>query len=114
MEAKERFRHDQPFVTRYQMSGKQMQCISTVTALVENSVLEICHAHCVGNGISSDLEVTERITLEEAGGRTTVRKDVNILNHGMPWYIIPIVWLITRFGKPAGPDRLKQMCELAP
>ena len=113
MEAKERFRRDQPFVTHYQMSGKQMQCISTVTALYENSLLEIRHAHCVGSGISSDLEVTERITLKEEDGRTTVRKDVDILNHGMPWFLVPIVWLITRFGKPAGPDRLKQMCELA-
>jgi hypothetical protein len=93
------------------MSGKKIQCVSTVIAIEEGRLLEIRHSDCMGEKIHRDLEVTERITLEEAKGRTIVKKEVVIKNHGIPWLLMPLIWFVTRFGKPTGPDPLKMMCE---
>lgn len=111
LEVKEPFRLGQSFVTHYAMSKKQIQCLSTVTALEENRLLEIRHAHCVGAGIGPELNVREKITLHERDGKTVVEKEVTIKNHNVPWILIPIIWFVTQFGKTTEPDRLKAMCE---
>jgi len=111
MEAKGQFVLGQPFVTHYRMRGKEIQCLSTATAIQEGRLLELRHGHCIGSGISPDLAVCERITLREIRRKTIVTKDVAIANHGVPWILIPLIWFITRFGKTQEPDKLKLMCE---
>jgi uncharacterized protein YndB with AHSA1/START domain len=111
MEARGEFRLGQSFVTHYQMSGKQMQCLSVATEVEEGRLLVLRHSHCVGRGVNPDLEVRERITLDERNGGTLVTKEVLIRNHDVPWLLIPLIWFVTRFGRPSEPDRLKSMCE---
>jgi hypothetical protein len=74
-------------------------------------VLELRHSAPSGPGIRPDLEVTERVTLEESRGRTTVTKVITITNHGIPWFVMPLIWFVTRFGARVGPDPLKSLCE---
>jgi hypothetical protein len=52
-----------------------------------------------------------RVTLEESRGRTTVTKIVTVRNHGIPWFLMPLIWFVTRLGKPVGPDPLKSLLE---
>ena len=65
----------------------------------------------MGAGIRPDMDIRERITLRGTGGRTIVTKVVTIENHGMPWFLIPLVWFIANFGARVGPDPLKVLCE---
>ena len=111
MEARGTFQLGQHFHTRYQMSGKQLQCWSALTAIEEGRLLELQHGNCSGKGVHGDIKVIERITLEEKHGRTVVIKDVHMMNHGIPWFVVPLIWFIRRFGKPDGRDKLKEMCE---
>jgi len=111
MEARGTFQLGQHFHTRYQMSGKQLQCWSALTAIEEGRLLELQHGNCSGKGVHGDIKVIERITLEEKHGRTVVIKDVHMMNHGIPWFVVPLIWFIRRFGKPVGRDKLKEMCE---
>ncbi|MBI3004585.1 MAG: hypothetical protein HYY49_04130 [Ignavibacteriales bacterium] len=111
LEAKGQFLLNQPFMTRYRMNGKEMQCISTVTALENERLLEIQHTNYVSNKDNSQLSVCERITLKEWAHRTIVTKDVEVKHHQVPWILIPLIWLTMKFGKPVEPDKLKQMCE---
>ena len=111
MEAEGSFRLNQPFVTHYRWGRRELQCQTLATAIEEGRMLELRHTNCIGSGIRRDMEVVERVTLQERSGRTTVTKDVIIKNHDVPWPIIPLIWCITRFGRPAGKDRLKEMCE---
>lgn len=114
MDAAGAFHAGQRFSTRYIMSNREIQCISTVTTIVEHQALELQHRNCVGRNTHQDLEVTERFTLEENNGETTVTKEIIMRNHDIPWYFLPLVYLVTRFGKPTGPDPLKQLCEREP
>jgi len=111
MEARGTFQLGQHFHTRYQMSGKQLQCWSALTAIEEGRLLELQHGNCSGKGVHGDIKVIERITLEEKHGRTVVIKDVHMMNHGIPWFVVPLIWFIRRFGKPDGRDKLKELCE---
>ena len=111
MEAKEEFRLGQTFLTHYRMSGKEMRCASTVTHLDEPRFLELRHTNCIGNGVNPDLEVCERISLEERNDETLVTKSLVIKNHGLSWIVGLFVWMVTRFGKANQPDRLKMLCE---
>jgi uncharacterized protein YndB with AHSA1/START domain len=101
----------QTFHTQYRMSGREMRCWSKVTALEPGRLLELHHGNCSGQGTRHELEVVERVTLEEKEGRTIVCKEITVRNHGVPWTLRPLIWFITRFGKPAGKDRLKEVCE---
>lgn len=105
------FHLGQAFHTRYRMSGKEMTCWSKVSALEPERLLELHHGNCEGRGARRELEVIERIILEEKADRTIVRKEITVSNHGVPWLLRPLIWFITRFGKPAGKDRLKELCE---
>lgn len=111
MEARGTFQQGQRFHTRYVMSGKQLQCWSKVTALEPERLLELQHGNCSGKGVHGDIKVIERITLEEKHGRTIMIKDVYMLNHGIPWFLVPLIWFVTRFGRPVGKDSVKEMCE---
>lgn len=111
IEARGEFRLGQAFHTQYRMSGREMRCWSKVTALEPGRLLELRHGNCSGKGTPHALEVTERVTLEEQDGRTVVRKEITVRNHGVPWIIRPLIWFVTRFGKPVGKDKLKELCE---
>ena len=111
MDAGERFTLGQTFTTRYLMTGKELSCRTTVTALEEGRLLELSHSDCVGPRIRTNLAIRERITLTESAGRTAVLKEIDIENHGIPWYFAALFWYVNRFGKPAGPDKLKQLCD---
>jgi uncharacterized protein YndB with AHSA1/START domain len=111
IEAQGEFRGGQTFHTGYRMSKNEIRCWSKVTALEPERLLELHHGNCTGQGLKRDIEVIERITLEEKDGRTIVTKEVVIRNSEVPWFFIPLIWLITRFGKPVGKDKLKEMCE---
>ena len=105
------FRLGQPFTTHYQWKAKPLQCVSRATEIQEGRVLELRHSAPSGPGIPPDMEIIERITLVEFGGRTTVTKIVTVTNHGIPWFVMPLIWFVSRFGTPVGPDPLKSLCE---
>jgi hypothetical protein len=113
MEARGRFVLGQTFVTHYQMGRKEIQCASTVTQLEEASVLELRHTSVLSSqeGPLADLEVVERITLTPKNEKTLVVKEVNFKNHHTNIFICALIWLITRFGSPVGPNKLKNLCE---
>ena len=108
------FRVGQPFTTHYVWNGRRMQCASIATDIEEGRLLALRHSALVGPGIPPDLEIRQRITLEPRGGRTVVTKLVAIDNDGMPWYLRALVWVVSRFGAPTGPDPLKVLCEAEP
>ena len=76
----------------------------SVTALEEGRPLEMRHGNCTGQGIRRDIEMIDRITLEETGGRTIVTKNVTIRNSVVPWFVVPLNWFINRFGEPVQLD----------
>lgn len=105
------FRVGQPFTTHYEWRGKALQCASIATEIQEGRLLELRHTAPVGPGVPPNLEIRQRITLHPRGARTVVTKLVTIENDGMPWFLRALVWFVTRFGAPAGPDPLKVLCE---
>ncbi len=111
MDAVGEFRVGQPFTTHYEWQGKALQCASIATDIQEARVLELRHSAVVGPGVPPNLEIRQRITLQPRGARTVVTKLVSIENDGMPWYLRALVWFVTRFGAPTGPDPLKVLCE---
>ena len=111
MDATGTFQLGQPFTTHYEWKGKAVQCVSRATDIQDGRVLELRHSGLAGPGIRPDMHVTERVTLKEFAGRTTVTKVVTITNHGIPWFVMPLLWFVSQFGKPVGPDPLKSLCE---
>ena len=111
MDATGEFRVGQPFTTHYRWNNKAIQCVTVATEIQPGRVLELRHSMLTGTGIRPDLEIVERVTLRSAGGGSTVTKVVTIRNHGMPWFFIPLVWLVANFGARVGPDPLKMLCE---
>jgi uncharacterized protein YndB with AHSA1/START domain len=109
------FRVGQPFTTHYLWNGTALQCASIATEIEAGRVLELRHTALVGPGVPPDLEIRHRITLEPRGHtRTMVTKLISMENDAMPWYLRGLVWFVTRFGAPAGPDPLKRLCEAEP
>ena len=111
MDARGEFRLGQPFTTHYRWRAKELQCVSIATEIQDGRVLTLRHSSPVGPGIRRDMEILERVTLEEAGGRTIVTKVVDVEHHGVPWLLLPLIWFVSRFGRPVGPNPLKTMCE---
>lgn len=108
------FRVGQPFTTHYLWQGKALQCASIATEIERERVLELRHTAPVGPGVPPNLQIRQRITLEPRGARTVVTKLVTLENEELPWYLQALVWFVTRFGAPAGPDPLKTLCEAEP
>jgi len=111
MDATGEFRPGQPFTTHYQWKGKSLQFVSVATEVEPGRVLELRHTAPVGAGLRRDMEIRERVTLAPRGTRTVVTKVVTLTNHGMPWFWLPLVWFVTRFGARTDPDPLKVLCE---
>jgi uncharacterized protein YndB with AHSA1/START domain len=111
MDATGEFRPGQPFTTHYQWKGKSVQFVSVATEIQAGRVLELRHTAPVGPGLRPDMDIRERVTLEPRGKRTVVTKVVSITNHGMPWFFLPLIWFVTRFGARTDPDPLKVLCE---
>ena len=111
LDATGEFRVGQPFTTRYAWNNKAIQCVTEATEIREARLLELRHSGLTGAGIRPDMEIRERITLREHGGRTFVTKVVTIRNHGVPWMLLPLVWFVANFGARVGPDPLKTLCE---
>ena len=105
------FRSGESFATRYQWRGKITQCMTTVTALVPLRLLELHHSDFVGLDVKNDMDVVERISLSGRAGWTMVTRQLRIKNHGVPIILIPVLWFVSRFGRPTEPDPLKVMCE---
>lgn len=100
------------FSTHYRLRRSGGQCISEVTALQERRLLELTHKSVSGwpeTGPQNGMRAVERITLEERGGVTEVLKVVRVWNHGIPWIFLPLIWLITHFGRPANPSPLIEL-----
>jgi hypothetical protein len=91
--------------------NKQIQCQSVAVRIEEGRLLELRHSSPIGRGLNRELEVIERVTLEDQGARSVVTQDVHFRNHDLPWFLVPLMWFVTRFGKPVGRNRLKEMCE---
>ena len=105
------FRVGQPFTTHYDWRGRALQCASVPTEIEAGRVLELRHSAVVGPGVPPNLEIRQRVTLEPHGARTTVTKVITIANDGTPWFLRALIWFVTRFGAPTGPDPLKTLCE---
>jgi uncharacterized protein YndB with AHSA1/START domain len=111
LDAGAEFRVGQPFTTHYEWQGKALQCASIATEIEPERVLELRHTALVGPGVARDLEIRQRITLHPRGAQTEVTKLVTIEHHGTPWYLLALIWFVTRFGAPTRPDPLKVLCE---
>ena len=111
LEAAGPFRLGQTFHTQYRMSGREMRCWSKVTVLEPGLILELHHGNCSGQGARRGIEAIERVTLEEKDGRTIVRKEIDVRNARIPLLLRPLIWFVSRFGRPKGPDKLKELCE---
>src|SRR4051794_14284242 len=72
------FRLRQLFTTRYQWNNKQLQCTSVVTEIHDAKLFELRHSTPLAPGFRADMEIWERITLEQNGARTSVTKIVLI------------------------------------
>ena len=92
MEARGRFQPGLRFVTHYTWNRKQMQCQSVALRIEEGRLLELHHSRPIGPGLNRELEVIERVTLEDRGARSVVIKDVHIRNHDLPWFLVPLIW----------------------
>lgn len=114
MDARGEFRLGEPFMTTYNWRSKITQCMSVVTTLVPNHILELRQSNFAGVGVDPRMEASERIILEEKEGRTIVTRVLSIKHHGVPFILVPILWFVSRFGKPAKSDPLKLMCEAEP
>ena len=88
MDATGEFSLGQPFTTHYLWNNKLLQCVTVATEIQDGRVLELRHSGLIGPGIRPDMEIRERITLDERAGRTIVTKVVTIKNHGGPWFLI--------------------------
>jgi uncharacterized protein YndB with AHSA1/START domain len=108
------FRVGQPFTTHFNWRGRVLQCASMPTDVQAGRVLELRHSAIVGPGVPPNLEIRQRITLEPHDTRTTVTKVISIENDDTPWFLRALVWFVTRFGAPTGPDPLKTLCEAGP
>lgn len=111
MEARGVFVLGQPFTTCYKLTGRSSQCLSIAVEIDPLRVLEFTHTAAVSGEGRSSLEAVERITLEPGEGFTVVTKTVVVRNHGVPWFLLPVIWFVTRFGRRQGEDKLKTMCE---
>lgn len=111
MEARGAFVAGQRFSTRYRLTSQSAQCLSVVAELQPLRVLELRHRVVMSASGRTGVNAAERITLEEKNGGTLVTKTVTIGRHGIPLWLLPVIWFVTRFGKPAGEDRLKTLCE---
>jgi hypothetical protein len=114
MEVRDEFRPGEPFMTNYKWRDKLTQCMSVVTTIENERVLELRHFDFVGVDVNPAMVAVERIVLEERKGGTLVTKVLSIKNHGVPLIFAPILWFVSRFGKPKDPDPLKLMCEAGP
>ena len=111
IEARELFHLGQQFTTHYLWKGKTMQCLSVVTRLEEGRLLELRHTRMLGPSSRPDMVVIERVELKGSAGGSVVTKRITIRHHDFPWYLMPLIWFVTRFGKPTGEDLLKKLCE---
>ena len=112
IEARDRFVAGQIFTTHYRLNRSGGQCLSEVTALEEGRLLELTHKAVSAGpaaGPQEGLRAVERITLSGSGPATVVDKVVRVWNHGIPWYIMPLVWLLARIGRPVKPSPLQGM-----
>jgi uncharacterized protein YndB with AHSA1/START domain len=114
MDARGEFRLGEPFMTAYNWRNKITQCMSVVTNIVPERILELRQSNFVGVGVDPRMEASEKIILEEKGGGTRVTRVLSIRHHGVPIILAPILWFVSRFGKPTEPDPLKTMCEAGP
>ncbi len=113
-EARHEFVLGQRFMTHYQMRRRGLRCTSEVTALEPHRRLALRHFDPQGDNVRLDMEATETITLTEKKGGTLLLKEVVIRNHGTPWWIMPLVVLVTLLGKPRNPNPLKKLLEVTP
>jgi hypothetical protein len=95
----------------YEKNEPSLNTDLVAVKIEEGRLLELRHSNCVGPRVNPKMEVTERVELEGKGSRCIVTKNVAIKKHGIPWLFIPLIWLVTLFGKPIKEDRLKVMCE---
>jgi uncharacterized protein YndB with AHSA1/START domain len=99
------------FDMQCKLTSDTVTCTTVPTRLEEPYVLELTHGNVVGEKTPRDLKVIERFMLSEKNNVTHLRKDIWIRNHGIPFFVVPLIWLINRTGRPTGPDRLKELCE---
>lgn len=111
MEARGAFVAGQQFSTCYRLTSQSAQCLSVVAELQPQRLLELRHSVVMSASGRTGVNAAERITLEEKDGGTLVTKTVTIERHGIPLWLLPVIWFVTRFGKPAGEDKLKKLCE---
>jgi len=91
-----------------------LQCLSVAVRIEEGHLLELRHSDFVGTGARADMEVIERIVMEEENHHSVVTKNMIIKKHDIPWVLAPLIWFVSHFGKPVGEDKLKLMCESSP
>ena len=111
MDVRGEFRVGEPFKTSYKWRDTVTQCLSVVTQLSDERLLELRHSDFIGVDVDPHMVAIERIVLNEGKGRTRVTKILSVKNHGVPLIFVPLLWFVSRFGKPKDPDPLKLMCE---
>lgn len=100
------------FEMTYAMSGRENISRVEVTDLQPSERAEFSHTIDDGRRVQ---RVVERYELQSQRDGTQLTQTVDMSGAGIPWLLKPLVWLITRIGKPQGEtvlERLKRIAEL--
>ena len=114
VDAREPFTLGRPFSAVFKWNDKPIQFLVTPTIVEPNRRLELRFDNAVGEDVRPDLRMVESIELQELFGRTVVTKRLALTHHGIAWYWVVVMTLITALGHRVGPDRLKDLCEGRP
>lgn len=96
------------FRVRYRMSGKESE--SEVTVIESTPPLRVAYRHQIQTK-GKEYEAIETYELLAVGEKTEFCQIID-LSKAMPWWALPIVWFLHRFGEPQGKSNTKKIEEL--
>jgi hypothetical protein len=88
----------------YVLSGRERP-VSVLVATSERPRQIVLRHHADADGVERVVE--ERYDLRPLGeGRTVVEQTIDLSEAGLPGWVRPVFWLITRFGRRTSPRHL--------
>ena len=97
------------FEAQYQMSRSGGESKVEVTRC-EPPLLVEYHHRIFSRGKSC--EVTESYEIRPKGDESIVCQTINLGWGAIPWWAVPLVWLISLFGKPHGKTNMEVLADL--
>ena len=98
------------FEARYRMSRSGGVSRVMVTRCQPMELVEYHHAV---TSFGKQAEVVERYELTPHASGCRVRQTIELGPGTIPWWAVPIVWLLARFGRPRGMSAMEKLAELA-